>query len=169
MSESQLLPLLLSRTCLTHIDAYSELATSSSDHAHECFYDLEQKPNHNYCGPLLPNQLTHGSIWSMAQGRLMLPLEGLQAHGVDIYEACSGGRTPSVLKDLVGALPLYRQKRLIGNSLHIPAFMSWVCYVMSNVRWVDEFYQLPDMVPPSSSDDPDAEEADVGPTTEPKK
>ena len=48
-----------------------------------------------------------------------------------------GSRGASPLRDALVSLPSWKQKRLRGNSIHIPTAAAWIAYVLGNIRKVD--------------------------------
>ena len=88
-------------------------------------------------GNIIPTMLRHGTIVSFNKNRLVTQEELWTAQGVDVMPQAWGSRGASPLRDALVSLPSWKQKRLRGNSVHIPTAAAWVAYVLGKIRMVD--------------------------------
>ena len=103
------------------------------------FADVEQNElgYTSRAGNIIPTMLRHGTIVSFNKNRLVTQEELWTAQGVDVMPQAWGSRGASPLRDALVSLPSWKQKRLRGNSVHIPTAAAWIAYVLGKIRKVD--------------------------------
>jgi hypothetical protein len=108
-------------------------------------------------GSLLPAQLTHGTYWSWRHARPFVGHELLTAMGFHVLpETC--GTFRSGITALFPSLSAKHVRSLAGNAMHLAAWASWMFYVLSNVKPVDDFYTFTRS--PTSSCQEEADDVD---------
>ena len=88
-------------------------------------------------GNIIPRMHRSGTIVSFNKNRLVTQEELWTAQGVDVMPQAWGSRGASPLRDALVSLPSWKQKRLRGNSIHIPTAAAWIAYALGNIRKVD--------------------------------
>ena len=108
------------------------------------FVDLDHNPGKGpTAGAHWPCMLTHNSIYSFPDERLVTEGECFSAMGVDWYPRLSGTRACSQLKDHLQMLSRADQRFLAGNSIHIPSAMAWMLYIWCNCAFRSDFECIP--------------------------
>eukprot|EP00969_Alexandrium_andersonii_P074981 3307114-Alexandrium_andersonii.AAC.1 len=115
-------------------------ASEENDHRN-CFMadwsqNLATKGGRSTCGPIFPVLLKNSLIVSHSKGRRVTASESLGALGMHVFDQASGPsnvfKCPygQMMKDI--GLSSRSIKALCGNGMHIPAWMAWFLYIMSN-------------------------------------
>ena len=98
------------------------------------FADLEQHcaRGSSTPGPLIPTQLTHGTIHAFSSDRIMLTSELFLAHGFNFFPEATGCMHGSRVAGFLRSLGLKQQRELLGNGWHLPTLAAWTMYVLSH-------------------------------------
>jgi hypothetical protein len=96
--------------------------------------DLEQKSGTrgDWAGACFPCQLTHGTLYSVTKGRLIIGAEHLLANGWNIMQPSH--RFASQLGRILRQLKDSDLKFLSGNGMALQALGAWFLYVAANCR-----------------------------------
>lgn len=100
-----------------------------AEHVPAYLVDLEQNPGTraDWSGANFPCQLTHGTVFSITKGRLVLAAGSLLANGWSIMNHPS--RFSSPLSHLLSTLAEHELKFLSGIGMALQALGAWFLYV----------------------------------------
>ena len=156
----KLLPAILPPGAVGRLGAYEKMfmQETEANGTDTLLCDLNQNPGTKgpRAGLLWPSMLTQHQIFSFGKERLATPGESFAALGLDWYEALSGGRELSQLKEATNGVQPRKLKFMCGNSMHAPSIITFLLFALSHVVRKDDLQQLPHGLPECQDEDEEA-------------
>ena len=102
-------------------------------HDKERVADLDITPSfHGQVPDHIPTAPTHNTFVAMRQGRPILVNEQLFSFGLSLFQDVPNSSPVPFQVELWREIPILKRKQLLGKSMHLEGFLSFVAYTLAH-------------------------------------